>query len=408
MSAEPIMPKSRSHTMDDMSMAPRRSSLSRSRTDSWLDVPTEHAEQVWNLKETISYWTAILSILSAIFYGVGTVVLVPNNCSLDILALPDIEGVMHAWSDCTWLAASWCGNFSGYLIYFQTINAQHHHGKHEHDSSMRFAVVPEMTFPHMGALCQLLGSLWFTISCTSPFTSVDLSDDFNKNMWVAGPALIGCLHFATAAVCEGEYNRWRDFGAATWQAPVWQSYCYFLGALFFIVGVVFQFNHWNEHVPFWQEWLVVPPWTAGSLLFIKGSWMDLVMWKTQQYGMGYSNELSSPTRAKKVDWRQQLMVGVYVCNICMLWCDMFLHIYVPTLNGNALVSVLDLMQQFFVYVVILILASAIHKTPKEHPYDYLLWMMRFVSVWNFAYHATYLYALVVHEYNEPWGNSDEL
>jgi len=394
MSAEPIMPKSRSHTMDDMLMAPRRSSLSRSRTDSWLDVSVEHAEQVWNLKETISYWTAILSIVSAILYAVGTVAFVPN-------LLPDTEGVMHAWSDCTWLAASWCGNFSGYLIYFQTINAQHGHGKHEHViSSIRFAVVPEMTFPHMGALCQLLGSLWFTISCTSPFTSLDLSDDFNKNMWVAGPALIGCLLFATAAVCEGEYNGWRDFGAATWQAPVWQSYCFFLGALLLVVGMVFQ--------SVLQEWLVLSLWNAGSLLFIKGSWMDLVMWKTQQYGMGYSSELSSPTRAKKVDWRQQVMVGVYVCNICMLWCNMFLHIYVPTLNGNAVVSVLNLMQQFFVYVVILILASAIHKTPEEHPYDYLLWMMRFVAVWNFAYHLVYLYALVAHEYNEPWGNSGGL
>ena len=51
-------------------------------------------------------------------------------------------------------------------------------------------------------------------------------------------------------------------------------------------------------------------------------------------------------------------------------------------------TILASLSVFFAAHVILMLATVVHRTPSLHPYDYLLWCMRFGALLFFAAEAT--------------------
>ena len=214
------------------------------------------------------------------------------------------------------------------------------------------------------------------------------------------------------------------------------------------------------------------PYLIGSAFFLFGAWAQLLMWKAEQFGLGFIREInevwasatdksargagfyespydepvadnpgyderpwrstrSAPERRSaaslisvegggaaaedstnarrmpssddskpaKVDLKQQAFLLVYVLlgtlsvlNLCTtIACEQEAargHAELGAARLAAAGTILASLSVFFAAHVILMLATVVHRTPSLHPYDYLLWCMRFGALLFFGAEAT--------------------
>jgi len=205
-----------------------------------------------------------------------------------------------------------------------------------------------------------------------------------NNLWYVLTGGGGSFCFMVGGYLEGEHNNWRQFDWETWsRMPVQMSLINFLGATLFLWGYLPSTGHWASHTGTTTYiWMVATPFTVGSILFALGSWMALFMWKQQQFGLGFAKTLEGHSK-QKVNVSQHIMIIVYLSNICMAWSRLAIVICHDwgTYQG---VYVHEILFRLFAMHGILLVVSAIHTTPDRHPYDYLLWGMRFIAVYGFV------------------------
>ena len=107
------------------------------------------------------------------------------------------------------------------------------------------------------------------------------------------------------------------------------------------------------------------------------------------------------SKPAKVDLKQQAFLLVYVLlgtlsvlNLCTtIACEQEEasssgHAELSAARLAAAGTILASLSVFFAAHVILMLATVVHRTPSLHPYDYLLWCMRFGALLFFAAEAT--------------------
>ena len=105
------------------------------------------------------------------------------------------------------------------------------------------------------------------------------------------------------------------------------------------------------------------------------------------------------SKPAKVDLKQQAFLLVYVLlgtlsvlNLCTtIACEQEAargHAELGAARLAAAGTILASLSVFFAAHVILMLATVVHRTPSLHPYDYLLWCMRFGALLFFAAEAT--------------------
>ena len=108
---------------------------------------------------------------------------------------------------------------------------------------------------------------------------------------------------------------------------------------------------------------------------------------------------SDDSKPAKVDLKQQAFLLVYVLlgtlsvlNLCTtIACEQEAargHAELGAARLAAAGTILASLSVFFAAHVILMLATVVHRTPSLHPYDYLLWCMRFGALLFFAAEAT--------------------
>jgi len=202
------------------------------------------------------------------------------------------------------------------------------------------------------------------------------------------PAITGSMCFIVGAVLEGEYNTWRKCCSNTSiysKLPVIQAYSYTGGAVMFLLGYSCMWHHWSAESHARADRWVNRPFVLGSIFFLMGSVCDIIMWKKKIYGLGFAKTLSPSKKSvmTQVDWRQQAMLWIYSLLMCMAQINIGLYISIPTLYAEIWHRLPHFIVELLIYTCIMLLASVIHTTPNQYPYNLLLWFMRFVALIDF-------------------------
>ena len=158
-----------------------------------------------------------------------------------------------------------------------------------------------------------------------------------------------------------------------------------------------------------DTWAVNLPYLVGSLAFLVGGWVQMRMWKAQQFGLGFIREVNDIFKAfaKPIDWRQQVFMAIYTTTAALCALNLALNYgWHASLRKEEAAMAADhpaaaaaartalpahdellhwsqLLTDLTGWVAshgMLMLATVVHQTPDIHPFDYLLWVMRLTSV----------------------------
>mmetsp|Transcript_90987 Transcript_90987/g.273312 ORF Transcript_90987/g.273312 Transcript_90987/m.273312 type:complete len:160 (+) Transcript_90987:1-480(+) len=137
------------------------------------------------------------------------------------------------------------------------------------------------------------------------------------------------------------------------------------------------------------------PYCVGSAAFLIGAWIQLIMWKSEKFGLKAMSEMNRAFVAPNAEvkgwrWVEQLVFTMYfsfatlaVLNIGLVlqWND-YLQTTHALNGGQLLMEVDDIVTSAISFTVshsLLLLGTVVHATPSLHPFDYLLILMRGVS-----------------------------
>ena len=96
-----------------------------------------------------------------------------------------------------------------------------------------------------------------------------------------------------------------------------------------------------------------------------------------------------------VDLKQQLMIAIYLANICLAYLRLGIVLSRGLESTNADVLWLDAALHLLAYHCIMFLASALHTTPKRNPYNYVFWCMRIIALLGFVSEVYIVHGLTV-------------
>lgn len=165
------------------------------------------------------------------------------------------------------------------------------------------------------------------------------------------------------------------------QPEVLMAVLNFIASLLFLLAYIVEYNHYANHHLDVLVFLVATPFTVGSIFFFIGSWMSLVLWKQQNFGLGYAKHIFGKSHVV-VDWTQQLMGIVYIGCICMQW-ERLGNMCSYNWGYYHNVYLLEITFRLLLYHCIMFLMSALHTTPNRHPFGIMLFGMRFIAVYAF-------------------------
>lgn len=327
----------------------------------------------WNYKATIAYWTTCMTIEGAILFAIGSFMMYPGTKPSD----EEHEYVERAWVEYPFFFGGWCFTFGNYLSYLQVINQN----KGKLDASYHLFTWPrgQTDKGHVAALLNFVGALWFNVGTLTMFGWPPVSPMGMYDLDYVGTGVVGSLCFAVAAILQGEYNSWRS---CTLSLPVMISHMNFWGSILFLAGYTVNTNKWaSSHGP--DSPMVVGgidcTFLFGSVFFLAGAWMDLIMWQKEQYGLGFAQKLqgSSDMRA---DLGQMLTIAATVANMSFAWIRLAFAWSEDHENCGGLAW--SIAEKLISYHGILLLLSLLHKVPATHPYDYLTYAMRFIAMFG--------------------------
>ena len=154
-----------------------------------------------------------------------------------------------------------------------------------------------------------------------------------------------------------------------------------IGSLLFLLGYIVEYRFFADNHEDLYIWLVATPLTIGSVFFLICSWMKLMMWKQQNFGLGFAKHIFGRSHVV-VDVPHQLMTLVYIGCITMQWkrlgiCFAYNWGYY---HDN---FILDIVFKLLVYHCIMLMWSAIHTTPARYPYYHLIWSVRLICIYAF-------------------------
>jgi len=218
------------------------------------------------------------------------------------------------------------------------------------------------------------------------------------------PQVAGGVCFTVAAVIEQVHN-----AGATWQETVfWVCRLYLGGSVLFavaaITGTVLAIRGGDAELA--TQLGVDLPYLIGSAMFLVGAWMQLQMWKAEQFGLGFIREINLSFKGdidladeqRRYAFVEQLSLAIYMANgalaalnVCLAYVwhvhadfeRLMLSISLGRVEAEALLLTDELMTETVAFIAshcMLLLATAVHFTPSLQPYGYLLWLMRAIAM----------------------------
>lgn len=367
--------------------------------ESLLSSPTfmdDAGHQAWDYKATIAYWTTCMTIEGAILFSVGSLMMYPGMKPED----EEHEYVERAWVEYPFFFGGWCFTFGNYLSYLQVINQNkqdHSKGgiKQVKKSTYLFTWPAGQTDKgHIASLLNVVGALWYNIGTTTMFGFPPVSPMLYYNLDYVTTGIIGSLCFAVAGVLQGEYNNWRNCKASL---PVAISHMNFWGSVLFLIGYGVNINKYASSFgvdSFMVLYGVDFTFLVGSLCFLVGAWLDLIMWQQERYGLGFAKKLENYSEVR-ADRNQLLTIAVTILNICFAWIRMSFAYSEPSSRFTESGLCWSIAEKLIAYHGILFLLSILHKVPDQHPWDYLTYAMRFIAGFGLVGQCVELHALIV-------------
>ena len=214
------------------------------------------------------------------------------------------------------------------------------------------------------------------------------------------PQCVGGMLFTAAALVEFHHNHDATPEHRVW----WLCAFYLLGSVFFWVaaslGLGLAAGAFEQSAVGLERWGVSLLYLLGSAAFLIGGWVQMRMWKAQQFGLGFIREVNSvfSAFARPIDAKQQMSIAVYTTTAALCALNLALnHLwhqrleavwsvggrvhFVPerlTFTAQAEELLTDITGLVASHGMLLV-ATVVHQTPDLHPFDYLLWVMRGVS-----------------------------
>merc|ERR1712187_147646 len=200
------------------------------------------------------------------------------------------------------------------------------------------------------------------------------------NFWYVFIGAAGSAFFVVAGAIQGEYNNWRQCKCS---APVVISHMNFWGGVLFFVGYAVDWNKYADQHEMMTRWGVATPFTVGSIFFLCAAFAEIVMWKSERYGLGFATSLATPVEReleeRSVNNWSVFFLGIYFIDIIMGWIRFSFVVSTDTYHD---VKALMILHTRMMYHLLLFLISSYHKVPKEHPYDIIAYLVRLLAVFG--------------------------
>lgn len=356
-----------------------------------------HRGAEWRWLNTISFFAATCFGIGAIFFCIG---------AATSMALPRLDAwAVAKWKERVLIDYSYAiggvyFTIGSYLSFFEVINV----GLPPDDRRL-FSGPSGGTSAsgYWGTLIYFIGASAFQIAVLVVLLVPDLPFGATIALsWL--PQVAGGVCFTVAAVIEQVHN-----AGATWQETVfWVCRLYLGGSVLFavaaITGTVLAIRGGDAELA--TQLGVDLPYLIGSAMFLVGAWMQLQMWKAEQFGLGFIREINFSFQGKidladeqhRYALVEQLSLALYMANgalaalnVCLAYVwhahadfeRVMLGVSLGRIEAEALLLADELMTETVAFLAshcMLLLATAVHFTPSLQPYGHLLWLMRAVAV----------------------------
>jgi len=351
----------------------------------------------WRWHNTVSFWIASSFIIGSLFFiiGASASILRPHITKMDVHFLSRGPTSANEWEwewketvlvEYAYLIGGTYYTVGAYLGWFHVLN-QHVPVDRvfwaARDSSVSVAA-------YWGALSYFVGALAFQIA-TVVAVAVPNSSHLVTVFLEWLPQAFGGLCFAVAAAIELHHNQ-----HATWRERVfWVCVLYLFGSVLFSVAACTGLAMSALHVQSEELtlWAIDSAYWVGSVSFLAGAWVQLIMWKSEQFGLGFLSEMNRAFASSTVtvwDTGQQLAFMLYFtyATLAVLNIALAVHWNGRLATADATSGIQRLMEagdvvssciSFVASHSLLLLGTVVHATPSLHPFDYLLQLMRGVS-----------------------------
>ena len=315
-----------------------------------------------------AYWGSLLYFLGALCFNVACAVgLLPPAAHTDALA----------W------AAYWTPSTLGSICFVLAAIIEFRHNSHVRCSTPVFWL----------CFWYLAGSLLFLVAAAAGWPHQPVEDVVNL------PYALGSIAFALGAWCALWMWKAEQFGLGFIREINERGFREISEGDKTTRGAGFYESPYDDVRP-WRSTRSAPERrSAASLISVEGGGAGAED-STNARRMP-SSASDADAKPAKVDLKQQAFLLVYVLlgtlsvlNLCTtIACEQEAasssgHAELGAARLAAAGTILASLSVFFAAHVILMLATVVHRTPSLHPYDYLLWCMRFGALLFFAAEAT--------------------
>lgn len=368
------------------------------------EIPSRRGGE-WRWLNVVAFWTGACFAIGSLLFTVGAGVSTYRP-QLDSVGFS--EWKRRALVDYAYAIGGSYFVVGSYLSYYEVINV----GKRQH----RYFAEPAASMSqagYWGSLLYFVGASFFQIAVFAAVFTPGLTTR-KQLVWEWIPQAMGGALFTVAACFEAWHNR----SAAATSYVFWVCTFYLAGSILFLVaasfGTYLTANEDSEealHITY-----VDLPYLIGSVAFAAGAWVQLLMWKNEQFGLGFINEINDDfaearggmtneeqmhsaglLQSTKDRWSHVadlFFLAMYLLNGALSTLNFSLsyvwYVYNSfeaysdrAWNVEALLEVEELLSDITVYIAahsMLLLATAVHFMPTLQPFGYLLWLLRGVSV----------------------------
>jgi len=219
----------------------------------------------------------------------------------------------------------------------------------------------------------VMGTTFYYGNTLSGIQALPLPDSWSQFGWWMG--FFGGVGFTLGGACELiaiKFWKWRPHKLGWWVA-----YLNFTGGLLFAIAAAIGFYY--EESP---QYALAAKWCylIGSISYLFGSVLSLVMWKTEQFGLAFMPQLNLTKNKNKRN-----TVSYIQLPFLFLYCVTSAVSVSGIVYSHCAGDDWDIVSSFILGLVIptgvLCLGSVIHRVPEEPPYSYLLWFLRFIMTW---------------------------
>lgn len=322
----------------------------------------------WNFKHTACYWVAISFIFGSIVFTSGSFFWLFDLNETQEMALVNYP----------YFAGSITFSVGSYISWWETMNL-----KDPPPPKTVWFSFKDRNISWWICWWYVVGTTFYYGNTLSGIQAWKLHPSWSPFPWWMG--FFGGIGFTLGGIFEliaYKFWKWRPYKLGWWVAYVNTTG----GTLFAIAAAIGFYYEVSPKNALAAKWAYL----IGSIFYLIGGILSLVMWKTEQFGLAFMPELNltkEKDKRKTVSFLQLPFLIMYCCTSAMSVTGI-VYSYCAGDDWNVV-------SKFILSMVIptgvLCLGSVIHRVPEEPPYSYLLWFLRFIMTW-----------LTVNEFFDCW------